>query len=51
MRPKCEKMWDAEMLEAWYKKCKTYDNDCYPGMAPITKWEQLGWEMILKHQS
>jgi choline dehydrogenase-like flavoprotein len=25
-------MWDAaEMLEAL--KCKTYDNDCYPGMA------------------
>jgi hypothetical protein len=43
-------MWDAEMLEAWNKKCKTYDNDCYPGMAPM-KWEQLGWEMILKHQS
>jgi hypothetical protein len=38
-------MWDA--AEAIGKKCKTYDNDCYPGMA-FMKWEQLGWEMILK---
>jgi hypothetical protein len=27
-------MWDAaEMLEASGIKCKTYDNDYYPGMA------------------